>query len=71
MSEEGVFSLESTVRYGQDFNVVPYNSHFRPHRLGPHQVTRVDITEHDVLVVTTGGTVRLPRNQVSYSYIPE
>lgn len=64
----GAFQLDSTIRYGAHLNVEPYNSPFRPHRFNEHMVQRIEVTAEDVLLFTTGGTVRIPAALVSYSY---
>jgi hypothetical protein len=66
----GSYQMESTIRYAPELNFAPYNSPFRPHRLGQHMVTHVEVTREDVLVhTTTGGTVRYPTSQVAYSWM--
>ncbi len=64
----GTFQLPSTLHYSPVNDVAPYHSPFRPAKFNQFQVTGIEITDRDVLVHSTGGTVRLPVEQVAYSY---
>jgi hypothetical protein len=65
---QGTAQLESTLRYAPELNEPPYNSPFRPSRFGNFAVRGVRITDQDILIVFDEGTVRLPPDQVAYSY---
>lgn len=64
----GSHQLESTLRYAGALNVAPFNSPFRPNRVGTVPVRQVVITKDDILVITDLGTIRLPPEITPYSY---
>lgn len=66
---QGTAQLESTLRYSPELAAeTPGGSPFRPNRFGNFAVRGIRITQEDILIVFDEGTVRLPPDQVAYSY---
>lgn len=65
---QGSHEMETSLRYSEELNVAPHKSPFRPAKMGPFSIRSVEVTEQDILIVTDGGTIRLPPGTTAYSY---
>lgn len=67
---QGTHEMANTVTYHQALDVAPWNSPFRPHRIGPFPIVAVEVTREDVFVHTSAGTIRIPPQMAGYSWRP-